>query len=220
MNNPASSTTPPATQDLAQQRRARLIMLGIVAVFVLPFFVLPLFTSPTQVGKTNKGLLIQPHLPLSELALVDEQQLPLLPANLDARWTLLYVVPEQCDGDCVSARNNALYAMRQVRLSLDRNVDRVQQLLVFTAEPDADLRGLMQREFPGMKHARGKRQTLDGTLAAVVPAQYPAGSIFLMSPDGYVFMAYPTFVDEKESVLRARDIRADLKKSIKGERQF
>jgi len=220
MNNPVSSTTPPAAQDLARQRRARLIMLGIVAVFVLPFFVLPLFTSPERVGKTNKGLLIQPHLPLSELALVDEQQQPLLANNLGAHWTLLYVIPETCDVDCVSARNNALYAMRQVRLSLDRNVDRVQQLLVFTANPDADLTGLIQKEFAGMKHARGSRPTLDRALNAVLPVRYPAGSIFLMSPDGYVFMAYPTFVDEKESVLRARDIRADLKKSIKGERQF
>jgi len=52
-----------------------------------------------------------------------------------------------------------------------------------------------------------------------LPERNSAGSIFLMSPDGYVFMVYPTFVDEQESILRARDIRADLKKSIKGERR-
>ena len=195
-------------------------MLGIVAVFVLPFFVLPLFTSPTQVGKTNKGFLIQPHIPVAELALLDAQQQTLVAANLETHWTLLYVVPASCDADCVAARNNALYAMRQVRLSLDRNVDRVQQLLVFTAEPDAELAGLMQREFADMKHAYGTRQTLDSVLYSALPQQYPAGNIFLMSPDGYVFMAYPTFVNENESILRARDIRADLKKSIKGERQF
>lgn len=220
MNNQISSVTPQTEQNMQQQRKARLIMLGIVAVFVLPFFLLPLFTSPQQVGKTNKGFLIQPHIPFADLRLTGEQQQPMTVAGLETRWTLLYVVPDRCSADCVRARSNGLYAMRQVRLSLDRNVDRVQQLLVFTAEPDADIAALIQREFTGMKHAHGNQQTLDAVLHSVLPVQYPAGSIFLVSPDGYVFMAYPTFADEKESILRARDMRADLKKSIKGERQF
>jgi cytochrome oxidase Cu insertion factor (SCO1/SenC/PrrC family) len=219
MNNPVSSATP-SPLNMEQQRRARLIMLGIVAVFVLPFFVLPLITSPERVGKNNKGLLIQPHIPFADLGLVNERHQPMAIVDLGARWTLLYVIPANCDAACVSARNNALYAMRQVRLSLDRDVDRVQQLVVFTAEPDGDLDLLMQQQFANMKRVEGNQQTLEAVLYARLPVKNPAGSMFLMSPDGYVFMAYPTFVDEKESILRARDIRTDLKKSIKGERQF
>jgi cytochrome oxidase Cu insertion factor (SCO1/SenC/PrrC family) len=218
MNNQVSS--PPSEQDIQQQRKARLTMLGIVAVFVLPFLLLPLFTSPQQVGKTNKGFLIQPHIPFGELGLSGPEGQVITQTYLEGKWSLLYVIPESCSADCLVARNNALYAMRQVRLSLDRNVDRVQQLLVFTAEADGDLATLIRQEFSAMKRVHGNRQTLDAVFHAVLPEQYPAGNIFLMSPDGYVFMAYPTFVDEKESVLRARDIRADLKKSIKGERHF
>lgn len=214
MNNPL---TP---QEVQQQRKARFIMLTIVAVFVLPFLVLPLFSSPMQMNKTNKGVLIQPHTPLAELALTDEQHLPVTASYLESRWTLLYVVPESCDAMCISARNHALYAMRQVRLSLDRSVDRVQSLLVFTAEPDVELAALLQGEFSNMKKVHGNRQVLDAILHLRLQEQYPAGGIFLMSPDGYVFMVYPTFADEEESVLRARDIRADLKKSIKGDRNF
>jgi len=214
MNNPH---TP---QELQQQRKARFIMLAIVAVFVLPFLVLPLFSSPMQMKKTNKGVLIQPHVPLAELRLTDEQQQSVTAPYLESRWTLLYVIPESCDTMCVFARNYALYAMRQVRLSLDRSVDRVQHLLVFTGEPDNDLLALLQKEFSGMKRVWGDRSTLETVLFSRLQDQYPAGGIFLMSPDGYVFMAYPTFVDEQESVLRARDIRADLKKSIKGDRQY
>lgn len=220
MNNTAPIVNPLTPQELQQQRKARFIMLAIVAVFVLPFLVLPLFSSPMQMNKTNKGVLIQPHIALSELALTDEQQLLVTAAYLESRWTLLYVMPESCDAICISARNHALYAMRQVRLSLDRNIDRVQTLLVFTAEPDVELSGFVQREFSGMKQVRGNRQVLDAVLHSHSQGSYPAGEIFLMSPDGYVFMAYPTFADEQESVLRARDIRADLKKSIKGDRQF
>lgn len=211
MNNPISSE---------QQRKARFMMLAIVAVFVLPFFLLPLFTSLNDVGKTNKGFLIQPHIPLAELVLADAQQQLVMASYLETRWTLLYVMPEHCDAVCISARNNALYAMRQVRLSLDRNMDRVQSVLVFTATPDTELSAFVEQEFVGVKQVQGNRQILEAMLYARVQEQYPAGNIFLMSPDGYVFMAYPTFSDEQESILRARDIRADLKKSIKGDRQF
>lgn len=212
--------SPLTPQELQQQRKARFIMLAIVAVFVLPFLVLPLFSSPMQMNKTNKGMLIQPHIPLAELLLTDERQQAVTASYLESRWTLLYVVPESCDAMCIAARNHALYAMRQVRLSLDRSVDRVQQLLVFTSEPNSDLSALLQKEFPGMKRVWGNHSTLETVVYSRLQEQYPAGSIFLMSPDGYVFMAYPTFADEEESVLRARDIRADLKKSIKGDRNF
>lgn len=219
MNNPAQPA-PLTAEQAAQQRKARFMMLAIVAVFVLPFLVLPLFSSPEQAGKTNKGVLIQPHIPLSELVLTDEQQSPVTESFLEKRWTLLYVVPASCDAVCVSARNNALYAMRQVRLSLDRSMDRVQQLLVFTQNPDDDLAALLQQEFSSMKRARGTQSTLDSVLNTHLPEAYPAGGIFLMSPDGYMFMVYPTFAEEDESVLRARDIHADLKKTIKGDRNF
>jgi hypothetical protein len=220
MNKPASAAAKPLSeQELQQQRKARFIMLAIVAVFVLPFLVLPLLSSPARMGKTNKGLLIQPHIPLADMGLTHDLQ-PVTESYLEKRWTLLYVIPEHCDAVCISARNNALYAMRQVRLSLDRDMDRVQQLLVFTHEGDPDLAVLIQREFSTMKQVYGHHQTVENILYSRLPQRYPAGSIFLMSPDGYVFMAYPTFADEKESILRARDMRADLKKTIKGDRNF
>lgn len=218
MNESLKSAALTAEQQV-QQRKARLVMLAIVAVFVLPFIVLPLFSSPERAGKTNKGWLIQPHIPLAELALTHEQQ-AVTESYLEKRWILLYVIPETCDAVCITARNNALYAMRQVRLSLDRSVDRVQQLLVYTSGLDGPLSALLEKEFSVMKTAQGNRQTLEQVLFSRLPERYPAGNIFLMSPDGYVFMSYPTFADEEESVLRARDIRADLKKSIKGDRNF
>jgi cytochrome oxidase Cu insertion factor (SCO1/SenC/PrrC family) len=218
MNTPDPTTADLATIDVARQKKARLIMLGIVAVFVLPFFILPLLMSPEQVGKTNKGILIRPHVYITELALTEADKTVITAERLYNKWTLVYVVPAECQDSCTAARNNALYAMRQVRLSLDRSVDRVQQILVFTAEPDINLSGLLQKEFASMRQVYGVEKNLQNILLSRADISAPAGNIYLMSPDGYVFMAYPTFADEKESILRARDIRADLKKSIKGER--
>jgi hypothetical protein len=201
---------------IKKQKQGRLIMLAIVAVFVLPFFIAPLLKAPDQLQKTNKGILIQPHIPLTALQLVFQGN-PFSVTQLQNRWTMLYVIPENCHDECILARDHALYAIRQVRLSLDRNMDRVQQLLVLTQEADSELAKLIEQEFSGMMQVNGKRQILNESL----PEDHsPAGNIYLMSPDGYIFMRYPTFADEGESVLRARDIRADLKKTIKGDRRF
>lgn len=213
--NDALLKTPAHPEVEEQKRKARLTFLAIVAVFVLPFIVMPLFFSLDHVGKNNKGTLIQPHIPFAELRLEQVKGGAFHVEELQSRWTLLYVLPGDCHGACKDARNHALYAMRQVRLSMDRHVDRVQQLLVFTQTPDEELNTLIHQEFSGMLQARGDRDVLASLLTAEGD---PAGKIYLMSPDGYIFMSYPTFVDEKESVLRARDIRADLKKSLKGDR--
>lgn len=216
MNDSLFGSTDTSDQQV-QRRKARLTFMAILAVFILPFFMVPLFSSIDQVGKNNKGSLIQPHIPLADLRLEQIEGGAFGVENLHSRWTLLYIMPDDCDENCVLARNHALYAMRQVRLSMDRQMDRVQQLLVFTQTPDASLKELIQREFSTMLQASANRDEL---MVLRANQQEPAGRIFLMSPDGYIFMSYPTFIDENESVLRARDIRADLKKSLKGDRNF
>lgn len=219
MNNP-QKPAPLTAEQVAQQRKARWMMFAIVAVFVLPFIVLPLLSSPERVGKTNKGTLIQPHVPLADLALTSADGAPFNVAALETRWSLFYVIPAHCDGDCAAARDHALYAMRQVRLSLDREVDRVQNLVILSQPPDPVLDDLLNKEFGDMKRLQASAPQLQASLLdRVSQSAQPAGHIFLMSPDGYVFMAYPTFVDEHESVLRARDIRSDLKKTLKGDRR-
>lgn len=216
MNDSLTGLTDTSDQQV-QRRKARLTFMAILAVFILPFFIVPLFSSVDEMGRNNKGSLIQPHIPLADLRLEQMQGGTFGVENLQSRWTLLYVIPDDCKEDCVLARNHALYAMRQVRLSMDRQMDRVQQLLVFASTPDATLDALIQQEFSTMLQVRASRDQLISVLGS---QPEPAGRIFLMSPDGYIFMSYPTFIDEQESVLRARDIRSDLKKSLKGDRNL
>jgi cytochrome oxidase Cu insertion factor (SCO1/SenC/PrrC family) len=81
-------------------------------------------------GRVNLGELIEPPRPLPALAL------PLSPSGetqaqfLKGKWTFLYVQRGKCDEDC----SKHLYDTRQVRLALDREMNRVQR--VFIADAD------------------------------------------------------------------------------------
>jgi len=192
----------------------KLILLAILAVFILPFMILPLIMSPEKLQKTNKGFLIQPHVSFADLHATDMHNNPVNISALNSKWTLLYVMPSNCNNSCISARSNALYSMRQVRLSLDRDVDRVQQLLLFTVKPDQELTALLEKEFSIMLQMYADGEVVDKQIANASSA----GNIYLMSPDGYIFIYYPSYEIEKESIAHADDIRSDLKKSIQGSR--
>jgi len=192
----------------------KLILLAILAMFILPFVILPLIMSPEKLQKTNKGFLIQPHVLFADLHATDINNRPVNISALNSKWTLLYVMPSNCNDSCVSARTNALYSMRQVRLSLDRDADRVQQLLLFTVKPDQELTDILEKEFSNMLQMHADGEVVDKQIAHASSA----GNIYLMSPDGYIFIYYPPYEIGKDSIAHADDIRSDLKKSIQGSR--
>ena len=44
----------------------------------------------------------------------------------------------------------------------------------------------------------------------------PVGDIFLVSPDGQIFMRYPTHENMDATLEEAENIRVDLKRTLKG----
>lgn len=209
MNDVQTSTLSVTESD---KRKGKLMLLGIVAVFVLPFLVLPLMMSPENMRKTNKGVLIQPHVIFAELHVTDVKNL----SAVNGKWTLLYFVPDVCEQVC----RNALYSLRQVPKTLARDSDRVQTLLVTTGDMDMDLATLVDKEFSAMSQARADKNTVKTLFQQVMPGVdvLNASYIYLMSPDGYIFMHYPSYENEQEAINHALDIHDDLKKSIKGSR--
>jgi hypothetical protein len=204
--------------DAVRQRKGRLMMLAIVAVFVAPFFVLPLLMSPAKLGKTNKGTLIDPPVAFASLqsADLDHHRLELPPRK---KWALLYFWPAVCEGGCVEARNHALLALRQVSVALGRDSDRVQSLVLLTTEPSAELSTLLQKDFKSLVPLFAAQDAVDNAFAQALPGKASeAGDIYLMSPDGYIFIYYAPEADEKRSLVRADDLLSDLKKSLKGSR--
>jgi cytochrome oxidase Cu insertion factor (SCO1/SenC/PrrC family) len=113
----------------AHDRRQRRILIGVALMFFAPLglsFYLYYGKSWRPGGHVNAGELIQPARPLPMLAL------PLLSTGetsaqfLKGKWTFLYLQHGLCDDEC----RRHLYDTRQVRLALDREMNRVQRVFI------------------------------------------------------------------------------------------
>jgi cytochrome oxidase Cu insertion factor (SCO1/SenC/PrrC family) len=113
----------------AQDRRQRRTLIGLALMFFAPLglsFYLYYGKNWHPGGHVNAGELIQPArpLPLLALPLLSRGETP--PQFLKGKWTLLYLQHGPCDDEC----RRHLYDTRQVRLALDREMNRVQRVFI------------------------------------------------------------------------------------------
>lgn len=178
----SASSEPAAPQGDEQRRRGRRIALVILAFCAAPTVAawLAYFVWPPQ-SRTNYGELIAPRL-LSdtELRLLDGSSFRL--SRLRGKWLLLQLDSAACGDACRSK----LVTMRQARLALGRDADRVERvwLLDDRADPDASL----LREHPGLVVVRAPRGALSGDFPA---AGNPAGYIYVVDPRGNLMLRFP-----------------------------
>lgn len=178
----------------AHDRRQRRILIGVALVFFAPlalsfFLYYGKFWRPG--GHVNAGELIDPARPLPALAL------PLAapgagaaaqtnPQFLKHKWTFLYVQHGRCDDEC----GKRLYDTRQVRLALDREMDRVQR--VFIGDGDCcDLQEL-RAAHPDLIAIRA--DPADAPLLALLPERPGARNshrVYVIDPLGNLMMFYP-----------------------------
>lgn len=113
--------------------RPRLVLLGLLAVFVAPPVLALVFYA--GVGSwfapetVNRGSLLDPPRPAprDRLVLVSGDVLP--EDFLDRRWTLVHLTADGCGSACGAV----LEAMRQAHLALGRDRARVQRLVLVPA---------------------------------------------------------------------------------------
>lgn len=180
------------TQRSIHEGRQRRILISVALMFFAPLglsFYLYYGRDWHPGGRVNAGELIEPPRPLPAVVL------PLLgggetqPQLLKGKWTLLHVQHGRCDDEC----GKRLYDTRQVRLALDREMNRVRR--VFVGDDDCcDLKEL-QAAHPDLILIRGS--SADEPLLARLPA--PAGGaavafnsqrVYLIDPLGNVMMFY------------------------------
>jgi hypothetical protein len=178
--------------NAAAKPRARLILIALVVIFAAPPLVSWLLFRYTDIGRGGHGhgMLIQPPRPLADAALTDGAGGG---ARLHGRWTLLHLAPGGCPASCA----DALHRMRQVRLALGRNAERVQRVLVLPAETGTPPAQLLA-EWPGQWFISGA----DARFAApatfrLAPGEDPvaAGRLYLVDPQGFLMMAYAPDAD-------------------------
>jgi hypothetical protein len=171
--------------------KGRVQLLLIAAVFLGP---LALATwmyfadqDLTPAGRTNNGVLLQPitslqdHLPESPLY-----------ANSDGFWVLLYTN----DAPCHDACERALYTLRQSRLMLGKEMDRL--VRVFLHGDTAPDTVLLADEHNGLVVLN------DGALKELLdnkkPADLEAGGYYLIDPLGNLVMYFRPDIDPSAMV--------------------
>jgi cytochrome oxidase Cu insertion factor (SCO1/SenC/PrrC family) len=178
----------PRTAPEHELRSRNLRMLALLAgLFLLPLaiaFLMYYGTDWRPARTVNHGELISPVRSLPAAHLQPAVTPDTAPAELFHRkWSLVYVG----DGRCEDACRQALYVMRQTRLSLNNEMNRVDR--VFLATSQCCAREFLAQEHPGLL-------VLDATgteandLLGVFPVNEREQSLFIVDPLGNLMMRY------------------------------
>ena len=180
-------------------RRGRRQLVLLAALFFVPLAIaFWMYYGPTgwrPSGDASKGDLIDPARPLAALALTTADGQQTQPDFLRGKWSMVYVGDGLCDDRC----RKALYLMRQSRVALNKDMDRVQRVFLVT-DRCCD-RSFLAQEHPDLIVAR-----VDNDDAAALLEPFPtyggvplagAGRIFIVDPLGNLLMSYaPTAPDK------------------------
>lgn len=166
---------------MSDSSRGRLQFLLIAAVFFGPLIVATwLYYSGGALqpeGRVNHGALLEPIVNVPE-------QLPESDVvGAGGSWLLIYQDLGPCADDC----RNGLYTIRQSRLMLGREMDRVERIFLHGDEAPDTL--FIDEEHQGLVALK------DGGLSALLSNKKPAGladgGYYLVDPHGNLVMYFP-----------------------------
>ena len=168
-------------------------LLGLAALFFLPLigaFWLYYAGGWRPAGSTNHGELITPARPLAAAALADTTGAAVRSDLFKGKWTLIFVGDGACDQPC----RNALWTIRQTRLLLAEDMNRVQR--VFIAEGRCCDRAFLGREHPGLETVT-LVQPLNGEWLRQFPRDGERHFVFIVDPLGNLMMRFDTAQNPK-----------------------
>ena len=186
--------------------RSRLYLIMLVAMFIIPMLIAWLMVGSWQPSsRVDHGQLLDPARPLPAgfATLEGEQPVGGKPIG---RWTLSYI---GTGGDCDDTCREVLYSMRQVRLALGRDLDRVQTWYLNRTPLAEDVKTWLDSEHPATEIGR-----LDQNgLAFLAEAFDDSGNIesnwiYLVDPLGNLVSRYPVTGNSK-------DLLTDLRRLLK-----
>ena len=177
------------TETKKGKGRAQLLLLAAVFLGPLALAAWLYFSGPGFVpeGRSNEGVLLQPIVNLPE-ALPDS---PLHEFN-DGHWVLMYANTGACDDGC----EFSLYTLRQSRLMLGKEMDRLVRVFLHGDTPPDTV--LMAEEHEGLVTIQDA--TLSELLEAQRPAAVAAGGYFLVDPLGNLVMYFRPDIDPQAMV--------------------
>jgi hypothetical protein len=193
------------THDRRQRRLLIVLALMFFAPLGLAFYLYYGHGTWHPGGHVNAGDLIQPARPLPSLSLPLWGSGTTDPNFLKRKWTFLYVAA----GPCAEACRTRLYDTRQVRLALDRDMNRVQR--VFVADPDCcDARWLHEQHPDLITIGAGAAVT---PLLALLPGR--DGAVFAAAPRVYLIDPLGNLMMSYAADAKAKGMLEDMKRLLR-----
>ena len=174
-----------------QRKSGKLQLLLIAAVFLGPLIIATWLyfggTSMQPAARSNHGTLLEPIVNLGEV-LPDSKIGALGPGH----WRLLFADLETCGERC----RQSLYTLRQSRLMLGREMDRVVRVFLHGETPPDTL--FLAEVHEGLMTAEDT--ALHTVLSNKKPDALPAGGYYLIDPLGNLVMYFEPDIDPGDMV--------------------
>lgn len=182
---------------------------AIIGIFVA-FALAGRLINVNQLGKTNEGNLIVPHVAMDRLQLRQDGQ-PF--GNPQVRhWSLMYIAGKGCEAAC---KNALFYQMQRTRLALGEQGSRLQLLAVAT-DTNPALLAFLKAKTPDIQLLEGHAPWVEAALKTGLGGKSALGRVFLVSPDGMVFMWYDSHADKDGTIVESSHIYDDVRTTLKG----
>jgi len=168
---------------------ARLQLLLIAALFLGPLLLAALMyycglvVKPS--GTSNHGVLLHPVLPLADVY-------PVLRELSGGQWLLVYSHAEACDLEC----REALYTLRQSRLMLGNDMNRLGRLFLHGNSPPDTV--FLDEQHQGLRTL--DNESLAQDLWSALPQDVPSNGFFLLDPLGNLVMYFGPDLGPREMV--------------------
>ncbi len=191
-------TGTPLTRSTAKPR-GRWMLILLFVFFALPLLLVVLMHRYGwhPQGSSHGELITPPRLLQMPAQLLDAHGTPTTPELWREKWSMVYIA-----ADCQQICHDRLYIMRQLHVSLAKDMSRVQRVLL---TPSHDLASI-QKQYPDLLILGQSAEALAALRQQFDLPNEPAGSadrIYLVDPMGNLMMNYP-------GTIPAGEIRKDF----------
>lgn len=184
------------------QGRSKKTFYLLVLVFVLPFtLAATLHLLDLKPSGKSYGNLVQPPKSLTIPVLHDAQAKEFKPQQWNKIWSVVMLD----DGLCAAPCQDQVHMLKQVHTSLNKEIKRVQRVLLVPAEMKPEVFNALQKQYPDLIVLAAADEA-----TAKFSAEFNVANaaVYLVDPLGNLMMSYPDKFDPK-------GLRSDLSRLLK-----
>ena len=168
------------------QSKGRLSLIGIALMFFVPIFLswyLVFFSDYKDGIKTvNNGELVSPIVNLGSINMRSFSDDKVY--SHDRTWILAFLIKDECKDLC----QEKLYQIRQIRLALGKDQDKLERLVLAKAKLDWDS---YKNKYPGQKYIDISMTKFESIINVFKSnPELKGNSIYLIDPYGNLMMQY------------------------------